>query len=256
MKVIGYVRVSTVDQATEGVSLDAQKARIGGWCVARGLGLDATDIHVDAGISGKRADNRPGLQTALDAVCRERGILVVYSLSRLARSTKDAITIAERLKKAGAQLVSLTENVDTTTATGKMFYRMLAMLAEFERDLIAERTATAFRYKRAKSERLGQVPYGRKLAGDGMTLIPDQAEAEAIGDIQRWRAEGRSLRWIAQELTRQGVRTKNGGAKWNHTSVAEILNRHQETSREEAQEGGARDSSADPAEAHLELSTA
>jgi DNA invertase Pin-like site-specific DNA recombinase len=225
MRVIGYVRVSTNDQATEGVSLDAQKARIGGWCTARGLTLDEGDVHVDAGISGKRADNRPGLQAALDAVCRERGVLVVYSLSRLARSTKDAISIAERLKKAGAELVSLTENLDTTTATGKLLYRMLAILAEFERDIIAERTRTALGHKRSKSERLGQVPYGVRLADDGRTLVPDEAEQEALAAVHRWRSEGLSLRGIAAELTRQGVPTKNGGATWTHTSVAEILKR-------------------------------
>lgn len=101
-RVIAYARVSTSDQAVDGVSLDAQQARILAWCAAHGATLDPADVHVDAGLSGKRADNRPALQAALDAVCQARGVLVVYALARLARSTKDTIAIAERLDRAGA----------------------------------------------------------------------------------------------------------------------------------------------------------
>jgi len=97
---IGYCRVSTQQQAEEGVSLEAQKAKIAAWCLAN----DATlgQVFVDAGISGKRADNRPELQSALNAVTASKGVLVVYNLSRLARSTKDTLLISERLDKAGA----------------------------------------------------------------------------------------------------------------------------------------------------------
>jgi len=137
-KAVGYIRVSTAGQANEGVSLDAQGARIRAWCEANGYAL--TRILSDAGVSGKRADKRARLQAALSDACKLRGALVVYSLSRLARSTKDAIGIAERLDKAGADLVSLTERIDTTTAAGKMVFRMRAVLAEFERDLVSERT--------------------------------------------------------------------------------------------------------------------
>src|SRR4051812_847817 len=95
---IGYLRVSTESQAIDGVSLDAQRSRIQAWCQANGYTLSA--VFEDAGVSGKRADNRPQLQKALEEVCRCKGVLVVYSLSRLARSTKDTLAIAERLDKA------------------------------------------------------------------------------------------------------------------------------------------------------------
>ena len=115
---VGYVRVSTERQASEGVSLEAQRARIEAWATANGLTLAVEDVHVDAGLSGGRADNRPALQAALAEACKRRAPLVVYSLSRVARSTKDALAIAERLDKAGADLVSLSESIDTTTAAG------------------------------------------------------------------------------------------------------------------------------------------
>jgi site-specific DNA recombinase len=149
--VVGYTRVSTGGQAVDGVSLDAQRERIEAWCRANDHEL--TDVRVDAGLKGGRADNRPALQVALDTVCQSRGVLVVYSLSRLARSTRDTLEIAERLDRAGADLVSLTERIDTTTAAGRMVFRMLAVLAEFERDLISERTTTALRHKQHQGEK-------------------------------------------------------------------------------------------------------
>jgi DNA invertase Pin-like site-specific DNA recombinase len=158
MRVVGYCRVSTDLQAAEGVSLDAQKGRIHAWCLANGGSMAEADLFVDAGISGKHAANRPGLQHALDAVTQAPGsVLVVYSLSRLARSTKDTITISERLEKAGADLVSLSEKIDTTSASGKMVFRMLAVLAEFERDLVSERVRVTVAHKRGRGERVGQA---------------------------------------------------------------------------------------------------
>jgi site-specific DNA recombinase len=231
MHAIAYIRVSTVDQAVDGVSLEMQRARIEAWCHSNAATLAEGDIYVDAGLSGKRADNRPALQRALEAVCGGGGgaVLVVYSLSRLARSTKDTIAIAERLEKAGADLVSLSERIDTTSASGKMIFRLLAVLAEFERDLISERTRGAMAHKRTKGERVGQVPYGRTLATDGITLVSAAAELQVLADIRRWRAGGMTLRAIAERLTALGVPTKNGAPSWTHTSVANILNR--ETTR-------------------------
>ena len=137
---IGYVRVSTEGQAQDGVSLEAQRRKIEAWCAANGYTL--LDIEIDAGLSGGRADNRPGLQRALTRACTQKAALVVYSLSRLARSTKDAIAISDRLSKSGADLVSLTEKIDTTTAAGKLVFHLFNALSEFERNLTA-RTACA-----------------------------------------------------------------------------------------------------------------
>jgi DNA invertase Pin-like site-specific DNA recombinase len=193
---------------------------------------------VDAGISGKRSDNRPALQAALDDVCRLRGVLVVYSLSRLARSTRDTLAIAERLEKAGADLVSLSEKIDTTSAAGKMIFRLLAVLAEFERDVISERTTGAMRHKKSKGERVGQVPYGSRLEPDGRTLVADAGELHALALIRQARSEGLSLRRIATLLTEHGIPTKNGGAAWSHTAVAEILKREEHHEPHRAREDG------------------
>ena len=222
-RIVGYCRVSTADQALEGVSLDAQRARIGAWCAATAAELDPADVFEDAGISGKRADNRPGLSAALELVCRARGVLVVYSLSRLARSVRDTLAIAERLEAAGADLVSLSEQLDTTSAAGTMLFRLLAVLAEFERDLVAERTRGALAHKRSRGERLGQVPYGKRLGPDGRTLEADPADLAALAVVRVLKAEGRSLRVIARELTARGHPTKKGGPRWAASTVSDLL---------------------------------
>lgn len=222
-KAIGYVRVSTDKQADEGISLEAQQSRIEAWCTANGYELIA--VHVDAGLSGKRADNRPELNAAIDAACDQQAALVVYSLSRLSRSTKDTITIGDRLDKSGADLVSLSERIDTTSAAGRMVFRMLAVLNEFERDLVSERTTAAMQHKRSKGERVGKVPFGFDLSDDGVSLVENAREQEVLVIIGELRDAGLSLRKIADELTRRGVQTKGGRTKWTHTTIARIVSR-------------------------------
>ena len=215
---IGYIRVSTDMQATDGVSLDAQRAKIEAWCLLNDYQL--TNVCVDAGISGKAADNRPGLQDALSQ-CTKGTALVVYSLSRLARSTKDTIDISERLHKAGADLVSLSEKVDTTSAAGKMVFRLLAVLNEFERDQISERTTSAMQFKKSKGELVGAVPYGYSLDTDGKTLIKNSIEQDAIVLMRELHSKGLSLRNIATRLLNAGYQPR--AKAWYPTTIANIL---------------------------------
>ena len=218
-----YIRVSTESQATDGVSLDTQRAKIEAWCFANDITLG--QVFVDAGISGKRADNRPQLQEALSAVCADHGILMVYSLSRLARSTKDTLIIGERLAKSGADLVSLSEKIDTTSAAGKMVFRMMAVMAEFERDQVSERTTAALAHKKSQGQRVGTIPFGYDLAADGFTLVENAEQLRAVELIYSLKGKGYSLRAIAAALDAAGIMTKDGGNRWQHTTVKSILSR-------------------------------
>ncbi|WHZ16637.1 MAG: hypothetical protein OJF52_003487 [Nitrospira sp.] len=223
MKAIGYVRVSTEGQAQDGISLDSQQAKIAAWCQVSGYEL--ISMFIDAGLSGSRSDNRPGLQEALNQACRHKAALVVYSLSRLARSTRDAILFSERLDKSGADLVSLSERIDTTTAAGKMVFRMFSVLAEFEADLVAERTKGAMAHLRSQSKRIsGRIPFGYDLAADGETLSPNPLEQEGLRLINTLRLKGMGRRRIAARLNAEGVPTKTG-APWSHQAIGGILKR-------------------------------
>lgn len=217
---IGYIRVSTEQQANEGVSLEAQKAKIAAWCVNNGYEL--VNVFVDAGISGKSMDKRPGLQDAMKSL--KKGMaLVSYSLSRLARSTKDALSIGETVAKRKADMVSLSEQIDTTTAAGKMMFQMLAVLAEFERNLIAERTTNALQHKKATGQKYtNKTPYGFE-AIEGR-LVQVQAEATIVAEIQAARAGGNTLQSIADNLNERGIPTKTGKT-WQPATIHLLMKR-------------------------------
>lgn len=219
MKAVGYIRVSTEQQAGEGVSLEAQKAKIEMWCKANDCEL--VEVFVDAGISGKSMDKRQGLQKALASAGKGMA-LVVYSLSRLARSTKDTLAISERLDKQGADLVSLSERIDTTGAAGKMMFRMLAVLAEFERDVVSERTTMALAHKKANGEKYGTVPFGYKEIEGRLEAV--EAEAKLVTEIQGRRQAGETLQSIADRINSQGIEGKQGG-KWYPSTVRYLIQR-------------------------------
>ena len=217
MKAVAYTRVSTFAQAEDGVSLDAQAARIRAWAELNGYEFGG--LFSDAGLSGAKA-NRPGLAAALDAVGKGDA-LVVYSLSRLARNTSHTLEIASELDKRGADLVSLSEKIDTTTAAGKMVFRMLAVLSEFERDQLAERTKMAMSHMKAQGQRVGSIPYGKRLADDGVTLTDDDTEQETISLVRSLRHNGYTLTAIASELKARGFQPK--GKAWHPQTVKNIL---------------------------------
>lgn len=202
---IGYLRVSTADQADHGVSLEAQEGRVRDWCATNGYVLGS--VFVDRGLSGGRADNRPALQEAL-AATRRGDALVVYSLSRLARSTRDTLAISDMLDNRGADLVSLSEKIDTTSAAGKMTFKILAVLAEFERDVISERTSMAMKHMRATGRFTGgRAPFGFALLANG-DLEPVPKEQAIIARVRVLHSEGVSLRKIAAILHQEGHRSR------------------------------------------------
>ena len=145
------------------------------------------------------------------------------SLSRVGRTTRGVLALAERLEKAGAELVSLTESIDTSTAAGKMVFRILAVLAEFERDLCSERTRAALAAKKARGECVGEVPLGYLRNGD--RLVKEADGQEALRVIRRFRARGRTFRYIAELLQRRGVRGAKGGTRWDPRTVQRIAAR-------------------------------
>lgn len=208
-------------QAAEGFSLEAQQARIRAFAAVRG-GV-VVEMQMDV-ISGYRADNRPGLQRALGVACRERGVLVVCALSRLARSTADAIAISGRLDAAGADLVSLSENIDTTSAAGKMLFRLLSVLAEFERDLISERMKSVLAWMRVQGKYTGLIPYGYDCL-DGESLSENQAEQAVIRSMVQMKKRGWGYKRIKEALERRNIPAKRGGKKWSLNAILKILRR-------------------------------
>jgi site-specific DNA recombinase len=225
MKTILYSRVSTREQADSGISLEAQRAKLTAY--ADLYDLEVVEVIEDAGESAKSL-NRPGLQRAL-AMLRsgEADGLAVVKLDRLTRSVADWQILIDGYfgEKAGKQLFSVTDSIDTRTAAGRMVLNILLSVAQWEREATAERTKEALRHKIKIGERVGKVRFGYDLAGDDRTLVPNHAELNAITWMKQLRNEGLTLRQIANALTDRGISTKEGRGSWKHSTVSYILKR-------------------------------
>lgn len=207
-KTIVYVRVSTDKQADKGISLEAQEEKARAY--ASLYDLDLIEVIIDAGESAKTLD-RPGLQRALSMLKTGKAdALLVVKLDRLTRSVVDLGKLIETYFAPGkAALMSVSEQIDTRSAAGRLVLNILASVSQWERETIAERTRDAMRHKQANGEYIGgEAPYGFKLV-DG-ELIDDEAEQEVIQKAKAYHAKGLSLRKIAAELDKQGIKTRRG----------------------------------------------
>ena len=207
-KTIVYVRVSTDKQADKGISLEAQEEKARAY--ASLYDLDLIEVIFDAGESAKTLD-RPGLQRALSMLKTGKAdALLVVKLDRLTRSVVDLGKLIETYFAPGkAALMSVSEQIDTRSAAGRLVLNILASVSQWERETIAERTRDAMRHKQANGEYIGgEAPYGFKLV-DG-ELIDDEAEQEVIQKAKAYHAKGLSLRKIAAELDKQGIKTRRG----------------------------------------------
>ena len=220
-----YGRFSPRPSPDECDSVEKQLERCRAYCA--GLGYNVVAIHSDKDLSGGRADNRPGLQNAIGEACRREAVLVVYSLSRLARNTRDAIDLAERLNAAGADLAVIQENVNTRSSMGRFIFTLFSALAQLEREQIAERTSAAMLRHQAKGRRMTRAdrcPYGWKAdPRQSDRLTEDVGEQVVIARIRRARENGATLREIAAGLDRAGLRCRGG--QWEHSTVRAILRR-------------------------------
>jgi DNA invertase Pin-like site-specific DNA recombinase len=223
MKAVGYIRVSTEDQAREGVSLDNQRAKIQAYCNLKDL--DLIEIIEDAGVSAKNL-NRLGVKKAIEMARKKQvGAVVVYKLDRMFRSTVDALETTQKFDKWGVSFHSIQETLDTQSAMGRFFFTLIAALAEMERGIIAERTRTALQHKKANGEKTGgDVPYGYDVDDSGC-LVENEAEQKAIRLIHRLKGKGYSLRAICRELKKEGYKTKTGKPTWNPKTVSMIIKR-------------------------------
>lgn len=217
--VIGYARVSTEEQATSGLSLAAQRERITAYCVARGWEL--ADIVVDAGVSAKTLD-RPGM-AKVRRLMDERLVdgVVAVKLDRLTRSVPDLHALLRASERTGVALVSVTENMDTSTAAGKLMVTMLGAMAEWEREVISERTTAALRVKRTRGERVSRyAPLGEESGERGAQ------EREALAAVREMLTEhvGLTLRAIAGQLAARGHRNRAGNL-YHASAVKRMVDR-------------------------------
>ncbi|MFN2641638.1 MAG: recombinase family protein [Actinomycetota bacterium] len=217
-KAVAYVRVSTSEQAQEGWSLGAQRKRVKAYCEARGWKL--AKVYADEGVSAKGGTKRPEFERMVREVLADGvGIIVALKLDRLGRSAKGLLDLYDRLERKGVAIVTIDDGIDTSTAHGRFFRTVLAGVAEFERDLIAQRTRTGVRAAMEAGKRVGRAPYGYHVS-DGV-LVPHSGEQDVAARIRALSRDGMSLAGIATALNAEGIPSRAG--RWHATSVARIV---------------------------------
>jgi site-specific DNA recombinase len=234
MRLIGYVRVSTEDQATNGVSLDAQCERLRAYVTAHDFEL--VGIERDEGVSGKVApERRPGLKRALNSIRAGKADGVVfYKLDRLSRAVRDILKLADDAKRQGWHLCSVTEHIDTSTAAGKFMLSILASLAEMEREQIGERTrfgmAQVAQEGRARSSRL---PFGYRVEGspesvmlspgDRGHLVVHEGEQAILREIMHLVAGGHGAHKVAKFLNARSVVNPRTKKAWSVGTMIAVI---------------------------------
>ncbi|KKK54971.1 hypothetical protein LCGC14_3079300, partial [marine sediment metagenome] len=217
IKAAVYTRVSTEEQAQpDKSSLDQQRERCEAYALAQGW--EVAELYEDAGVSGAKAE-RPALDRLLaDARKQEFQVVIFLKLDRFGRSQRNLHNLAFDLKEHGVAIASATEAIDTSTPSGKAFYGMLAVMAELERDQIAERMAAG----RLGSARQGRFNCDQSAFGYDVKdkkLVINRAEAKVVRYIYGLYIDGGfSYRSLAARLNSEGVRTKTSTA--HSTSIA------------------------------------
>ncbi len=237
-----YTRVSTTDQAREGHSLEEQEKRLRARCISNEY--EVYKVYTDAGISGKSADNRPAYQQMLKDMKKGKfNLIMAFKMDRISRSIMDFEEFFNELKKYNCGIEFLCENIDTTGAAGMMFARILGIFAQFERELIQERTLVGVESAVNKGHIGGKPPLGykHKLDESGKHKLKeweiDKDEAEIVKEIFELCVSGKTYFQISKILKEKYPnvissikKNKETGEekiiyrKWNDSSISTILN--------------------------------
>lgn len=205
-----YARVSTQMQAEDGMSLGAQEKQL--IASAEGAGYEAVILR-EEGRSGKSIQGRPVLRQALEDLDGGKAqALYVTRLDRLARSTRDFLSIIDRSNQSGWRLVMLDLGLDTTTANGRFVMTVMSAMAEMERGMISARQKDVHEDRRTEGKVWG-VDLGPKSALD----------SELKEEIYKLRLAGLSFNAIAKQLNDDGVPTTNGGKQWYASAVRHVF---------------------------------
>lgn len=222
MRAVGYIRCSTVEQAVEGLSLQAQTSRIASWCEATGAEL--VEVIEDGGVSGTRplADRPGGAHIASLLASRNPPVdaVVVSRLDRLGRDAAETLSYFKTFVNGSVGLVSIVDRLDLSTPQGRAMAGVSAIFSELERELIAQRTADALGELRSRGQVYGAIPFGWSREGD--RLVRDDNEQRVLVRIKRLRSRGFSYDRIARSLNASNIPAKRGG-RWYAMSIRSTL---------------------------------
>ena len=218
-KVAGiYIRVSTEDQAREGFSLGEQEEKLKQLCDYKGY--EVYKVYCDAGISAKDMEHRPKFQEMLkDMKDGKINYIVAYKLDRVTRSVRDLEELISQLEKYNTYLVCDRDDVNTSTANGRFFVRMLTVLSQLEIEIVSERTKFGLNGAIKSGHLPGQVALGFKKDGNRKTII-DPATAPIIKRVFDLYLQGKTFLQISNIFNGEKVLNKN----WKDTHIERIIN--------------------------------
>ena len=219
MNALGYIRISPRGSGYDGVSLEVQSKAIKDYCAFKDINLLA--IYGDKFISGKELKNRPGINAVLSLASEKKvDAVIVYKLDRFMRNTIETLDTCAALEEWGVKFMSLHEEINTDTATGRFFLTMLAALGQMEREQISERTKAALHLKRLKGEWLGgQAPIGFRK--QGKRIVPDDSDYNMYLRLKELKAAKVPYQTWEDILYAEGHRTRKGG-KRTYSSIWRI----------------------------------
>lgn len=212
-----YPRVSTEDQSRYGHSLDEQEDRLTKLCEFKGYKI--YKVYREEGVSAKNT-NRPKFQEMIEDMKNGKiNKIIVYKLDRLTRSIRDLETICTMLEDYNCSLESVAEKINTETANGKFFIRMLTILAQLEIERTSERTKFGLIGAAKKGHLSGKPPLGFKKEKDSKELIIDEVKADVVRRIFKLYLDGSSVCSICKLFNEEEVLNR----KWATTTVDKIL---------------------------------
>lgn len=218
MRAAIYTRVSTADQAREGFSMDEQERKCKEYIEREGWTLSG--VYREPGVSGS-LEHRPALDR-LVAAADDLDVVVVNSLDRLGRSTKNLLELYDVFGAKNTSLVFIREHLDTTTPVGRLLRTILAAIAEFERELIIDRTTTGIGARAKTGKPWGEPKFGYVKDDDGNVVV-EPGEAATVALIFRYRVEGRlSYSAVARRLVSENVPSRRRGGTWTPTTVKKV----------------------------------
>ena len=213
-----YIRVSTEDQAREGFSLGEQKEKLLQLCAFKGY--EVFKVYEDAGISAKDMEHRPAFQEMLqDMRDGKINYIVAYKLDRVTRSVRDLEELISQLEKYNCYLVCDRDDVNTSTANGRFFVRMLTVLSQLEIEIVSERTKFGLNGAIKSSHLPGPAPLGYKKDGNKKTIV-DEATKTVIERIFKMYLEGKSFQQISNIFNEEHLLNPK---KWKDTTIQKII---------------------------------
>jgi site-specific DNA recombinase len=219
-----YTRVSTDEQAQQGVSLDVQRQACGALLTARGAG--GYEVIEDGGFSGGSLD-RPGMARLLERI--DAGTcagVCIFAIDRLTRNLRDLLDLVERLEKRGVSLLAVREQIDTSGVMGRFVLSLLGAVAQLEREMIGQRVRAAMAHRKAQGAWVGgQIPVGLAVERDGegiRRLVPDPATGPILAEAWKLLAQGKTLTDAVTYLNGKGLRTPRG-LTWSRTRVHSVV---------------------------------